>query len=364
MQIKNDGQTYAPKGKSEPVCKKGEFPIGVIGMDHGHIYGMCNGLGEAGAEVALVWDPVPERVNKFLEAFPNARAASSRDEVIKSPNIRLIASAAIPKDRCGIGIEAMENGKDYFSDKPPLLNAGQLNEAKEAVSRTGRKFSVYYSGNIHAEAVVYAGELIKQGAIGRVVQIMICCPHRASINTRPDWFFDKKQYGGIIVDIGCHQIAQILFFTGAKDAKVTQSYVANYNHRQYPDFEDYGDVTLLCDNGCTGYFRIDWFTPRGLGAWGDGRTFIVGTDGYIELRKYIDIASSTEGDHVYLVNHEKEQHIIAAGTVGFPFFGKFIRDCIDGTENAATQDYIFKVMELSVIAQEKAWAAGTGKFRE
>jgi predicted dehydrogenase len=362
MQIKNDGQTYAPKGKANPVCEAGEFPVGVIGLDHGHISGMCNGLSEAGADIAMVWDPDSARVKAFLKIYPGAKAAASRDEVLKNRDIRLIASAAIPGDRCGIGIEAMENGKDYFADKPPLINAEQLEAARDAVKRTGRKFSAYYAGHIHVEGAVYAENLIRENAIGRVVQVLVCCPHRAAPGTRPDWFFDKKQYGGILVDIGSHQVAQILSFAGASGARITQSYVANYKHRRWPDFEDFGDVTMICDNGVSGYFRVDWFTPDGLGAWGDGRTIILGTEGYIEIRKYIDIASDADGDHVYLVNHKGEQHIRAAGTCGFPFFGKFIRDCLDRTETAAAQDYIFKVMELAIEAQEKAWAAGIGKF--
>ena len=362
MQIKSDGQTYAPKGKVSRVCEPGEFPVGVIGLDHGHIYGMRNGLSEAGADIALVWDSEPERVKAFLDVYPGARAAASRDEIMKNGHIRLIASAAIPADRCGIGIEAMENGKDYFTDKPPLINAAQLKDARAAVEKTGRKFSAYYAGHIHVEAAVYAEELVRQKAIGKVVQVMICCPHRQAAETRPHWFFDKSRYGGIIVDIGSHQIAQILSFAGASGARVTQSYVANYNNSQWPDFEDFGDATLICDNGVAAYFRVDWFTPKGLGAWGDGRTFIVGTDGYIEIRKYIDIASDAEGDHVYLVNAEGERHIQAAGTCGFPFFGRFIRDCVDGTEKAASQDHVFRVMELAIEAQEKAWAAGVGKF--
>jgi predicted dehydrogenase len=363
MQTKNDGQTYAPKGRVSRVCESGEFPVGVVGLDHGHIYGMCNGLSEAGADISLVWDPEPARVQSFLEIYPGAKAARSKEEVLQSGNIRLIASAAIPKDRCGIGIEAMENGKDYFADKPPVINREQLDAAKKAVSKTGRKFSAYYAGHTHVEGAVYAEQLLEQNAIGRVVQVLVCCPHRAAVDTRPAWFFDKSMYGGIIVDIGSHQIAQILSFAGASDARITHSYAANYNHTRWPDFEDFGDVNLICDNGVAGYFRVDWFTPKGLGAWGDGRTFIVGTDGYIEIRKYIDIANDPDGDHVYLVNHEGERLIRAAGTCGFPFFGQFIRDCIDRTETAATQDYIFKVMELAITAQETAWLNGTGKFR-
>jgi predicted dehydrogenase len=105
---------------------------------------------------------------------------------------------------------------------------------------------------------------------------------------------------------------------------VLHSAIANYNYKQYPEFEDFGQATLQADNGASGYFRVDWFTPNGLGSWGDGRTVILGTDGYIELRKYLDVARTKEGTSV-LVNHEGESHHPVAGTVGFPFFGRLIR---------------------------------------
>ena len=213
---------------------------------------------------------------------------------------------------------------------------------------------MYYSERLHVEASVYAENLIAQGAIGKVVQVMGWGPHRINIPTRPQWFFEKERYGGILVDIGCHQIEQILHFAGAKDAQIQLSRVANYHNQTYPNFEDYGDVSLVCDNGAAGYFRVDWFTPDGLGAWGDGRTIVMGTDGYIELRKYLDIARDPEGDHVYLVNHEGEHHFRAAGQCGFPFFGRFIRDCLDGTETAMRQDHAFRAIELAIQAQEQA----------
>ncbi|MDR2143601.1 MAG: gfo/Idh/MocA family oxidoreductase, partial [Treponema sp.] len=276
--------------------------------------------------------------------------------------VKLIASAAVPADRCGIGIEAMNHGKDYFSDKPPLVSREQLAEARSCAARSGRNFGVYYSERLHVEAAVYAEQLLAQGAIGRVVQVTGIGPHRLNAPARPSWFWDRSRYGGILVDIGCHQIEQILSYAGAKTAKIISAGVANYHHANYPDFEDFGWASLVCDNGVSGYFRVDWFSPDGLGAWGDGRTFIVGTDGYIEIRKYIDVASDREGDHLILVNREGEQHIRAAGTCGFPFFGKFIRDCLNRTEEAAAQDYVFEVMELAIEAREKARAAGIGKF--
>ena len=353
MQKKADGQNYAPKGKAAPVVAPGEFPVGVIGLDHGHIYGQCNGLSEAGANINLVWDPDPAKVEAFIKAFPDVKTARSEEEVLES-DVKLIATASVPVHRAEVSIRALRHGKHAFADKPPVITRDQLKRACAASAETGLKFGVYYSERLHVEAAVYAENLVSQGAIGRVVQVMGCGPHRASVPTRPQWFFEKGQYGGILVDIGCHQIEQILFFSGSSDGEIQSSRIANYHHKEYPNFEDFGDATLVCANGAAGYFRVDWFTPNGLGAWGDGRVTILGTDGYIELRKYIDVARDSEGDHVYLVNHEGEHHFRAAGECGFPFFGRFIKDCLEGTETAMRQAHAFRAIELAIDAQEKA----------
>ena len=349
-----DGMNYAPKGKPNPVVAPGEFRFAAIGLDHGHIYGMCNGLVEAGAELAWVYDPDPEKVAVMLEMHPQAQAATSEAQILDDDGIQLVASAAVPADRCGIGLRAMDAGKDFFADKPPLTTFEQLVAARAKTAETGRKYAVYYSERLHVEAAVFAGDLIKQGAIGRVLHVVNLAPHRASVTSRPAWFFDPDRYGGILTDIGSHQIEQFLFYAGAKDAQVLHSKIANYNHPQYPDFEDFGDATLLADNGATMYFRVDWFTPDGMPVWGDGRCFITGTDGYIELRKYIDVGRDSSSDHLYLVDHEGEQRFDLYGQVGFPFFGQLIRDCINRTEHAQTQAHAFKVIELAIQAQNMA----------
>ena len=186
------------------------------------------------------------------------------------------------------------------------------------------------------------------------MQVLGLGPHQLRADVRPDWFFKKENYGGILCDIGSHQIEQFLYYADIKDAKVTNSQVANYNHPEYPELEDFGDAMLVGENGSTQYFRVDWFTPDGLGTWGDGRTIILGTEGYIELRKYINIATDERGDHVFIVNGDKEQHICVEGKVGFPFFGQLILDCINRTENAMTQDHAFKAAELCLKAQLQA----------
>lgn len=349
-----DGMFYAPKGKPQPVVKSGEFKMAAIGLDHGHIYGMCNGLTEAGAEIKWVYDPDPAKVEQFRKSFPQAQAADSKEQILEDPEVQLVASAIIPSQRGPLGVEVMDAGKDYFVDKGPFTTLEQLEQARAKVKETGRKYMVYYSERLHVESAVYAGQLIEEGAIGRVLHVAGFGPHRINIPSRPEWFFQKEHYGGILADIGSHQVEQFLYFTGAKDAEVVHAKVANYHHKEYPGLEDFGDATLVADNGATGYFRVDWFTPDGLPTWGDGRIIIMGTEGYIELRKYLDVGRDTTPDHVYLVNHDGVHHINVAGKVGFPFFGQLILDCINRTENAMTQEHAFKAAELCLKAQAMA----------
>ncbi len=349
-----DGMNYAPKGKPSAVVGPGEFRFAAMRLDHGHIYGMCNGLIEAGAELKWVYDADPAKVDQFLKQYPGVRAAESEEQILDDAEVQLVAAAAIPNLRGPLGVRVMRAGKHYFTDKTPFTTLEQLADARAAAEETGQKYMVYYSERLHVESAVYAGELIREGAIGRVVQVLGLGPHRLNAPSRPSWFFEKEKYGGILCDIGSHQIEQFLYFTGNRDAKVVSSKVANYANKHYPELEDFGDMTLVGENGATGYFRVDWLTPDGLGTWGDGRMLIMGTDGYIELRKYIDIARETSGNHLYLVNGDGERHMQLTGKVGYPYFGELIMDCLNGTEKAMSQEHAFKAAELCLIAQRDA----------
>lgn len=354
MVQKQDGMNYAPQGKPSPVVGKGDFVFAATALEHGHIYGMCNGLVEAGGTLKWVYDADPDKVKAFVSRYPDAKVAESLDTILQDPEVKLVAAADIPSQRGPLGVMVMEHGKDYFTDKTPFTKLEQLEAAKAAAAATGRKYAVYYSERLHAESAVFAGQLVQDGAIGRVVQVLGLGPHRLNAPSRPGWFFEKEKYGGILCDIGSHQIEQFLFFAGCKDAQVLHSKVANYHCKDYPELEDYGDATLLGDNGATNYFRVDWLTPSGLGTWGDGRTVILGTDGYIELRKYIDVGRDKQGDHLYLVNGEGERHLELNGKVGFPYFGELILDCLNRTERAMTQEHTFKAAELCLRAQLQA----------
>ena len=355
MSKASEGMNYAPKGKPQPVVGKGEFIFSAVRLDHGHIYGMCNGLTEAGGTLKYVYDKDPQKVAAFLKAFPQAIPARSEEEALEDPETHMIAGAAVTSERCALGLKAMAAGKDYFTDKAPFTTLDQLASAKEAAAKTGRKYMVYYSERLHVEGAILAGYMIDQGLIGRVVSVTGFGPHRLGASWRPAWFFEKEKYGGILCDIGSHQIEQYLYFAGEEDARVVTSRIANYDNARYPELDDFGDCTITGAKGTTNYFRVDWFTPDGLRTWGDGRTIILGTRGFIEIRKYIDLTrEGNGGNHVFLVNGEGEKYVDATGVTGYPFFGELILDCLNRTENAMTQAHAFKAAELCLQAQAQA----------
>jgi predicted dehydrogenase len=352
-------RTYPPMPPSPSARRTGgKDAAGIVFaaafLEHDHILGMCGGLCGAGARLKWVYDPDRKKVGAFRRSFPQARAARSFDEILCDPGVALVAAAGIPCERGPTGCLVMDAGKDYFCDKTPFTAMAQLRAARAAAARTGRKFSVYFSERLHVECAVRAGELVRAGAIGRVVQMMGLGPHRLRKGSRPEWFFRRAQYGGILCDIGSHQFEQFLFYSGASDASVAHAAVGNFANPDRPEFEDFGEASLMGDNGASCYVRVDWMTPDGLSTWGDGRTIILGTEGYIELRKYVDVARGGRGDHLILVDGKGERRFDLAGKVGFPFFGALIQDCLHRTEHAMSQAHTLKAAELCLRAQAAA----------
>jgi predicted dehydrogenase len=341
------------------MTSKSTIRFSAIGLNHGHIYGQVDALLEAGAEFVSFYAREPDLVAQFAKSYPQAELAHSVKEILEDETIHLIASAAIPCERAPLGIAVMKHGKDFMSDKPGFTTLAQLVEARQVQAQTGRIYSIYLSERLGNRATVKAGELVHSGAIGQVVQTVGLGPHRIGLYDRPDWFFHREQYGGILTDIASHQVDQFLFFTGSTQAEVVAAQVANYKHPQHPELEDFGDMILQGDRG-TGYIRVDWFTPDGLPTWGDGRLVVLGTEGYIELRKYCDIAGRPGGDHLFFVDQEG-MHYIDCGDVELPYGRQLLHDVLNRTETALPQDHCFLASELALKAQAGAQRLGNLK---
>jgi predicted dehydrogenase len=337
------------------VEAKDHAKFSVIGLDHYHIMSMTAAMQRGGGELVSVYSKNQKALADFHKRFGDVKVAASVDEILNDPTIKLVAAAPTPDERAALGIRVMKHGKDYLVDKPGIITLEELAEVRKAIKETGKMFAIMYSERLEVKAAVKAGELVKAGAIGKVVQTVNLAPHQINqpgAAARPDWFWDAKRYGGILCDIGSHQADQFVFYTGSTVADVTASQIANVNHKDKPNFQDFGDM-MLHGNGGAGYVRVDWFTPDGVGVWGDGRLFILGTEGYIELRKYTDIAGRKGGNHLFIADH-KQVRYMDCNEVVLPFGPQFISDVVNGTHVAQDQEQALLATELVLKAQKKA----------
>ena len=323
-----------------------------IGLDHAHIYGMTRAIQRGGGELVSFYAQDPAQIAQYRKEFGEVKLAASEDEILNDKSIQLVLGAPIPDLRAPLGIRAMKAGKDYLGDKPAITSLEQLAEVRKAIKDTKRKFAIMYSERLEVRAAVQAGEFVQQGAIGKVIQTVNLAPHRMNIPSRPPWFFDKSRYGGILTDIGSHQAEQFLFYTNSTKAHVVAAQTGNLAFPQYPKFEDFGDL-LMAGNGGTGYVRVDWYTPDGLDTWGDGRLFILGTDGYIELRKYTNVATARGGNHLFIVD-KKQARYIDCNKVPLPFGPQFVRDVVERSDMAQNQEQALLAAELVLEAQKVA----------
>ncbi|MBL8698955.1 MAG: Gfo/Idh/MocA family oxidoreductase [Alphaproteobacteria bacterium] len=327
-----------------------------IGLSHDHIYGLCDALLRGGAELVAIHEPSDALATRFVARFPQARRVATLDAVLDDHGIATIACAAANPERAGIAITALRRGKDVLMDKPAVTSLAELGAVEAAARESGRRFLVMFGERFENRATVAALRLVADGAIGTVLHMTALGPHRLRAATRPPWFFERRRSGGILCDIGAHHFDLFVHLAGARPATVVAARTGNRAHPQWPEFEDVGEC-LVEAGGLGGFMRVDWFTPDAMPAFGDGRLFLVGTAGTLELRKYVDIAGRPGGDHLFLADGAGTRHIDCGGLES-GFGARLVADLRDGTERVVSQAHGFAACRLALAAQAIADAAG------
>jgi predicted dehydrogenase len=327
-----------------------------LGLDHIHALGQVATLLGSGAELAAWYGSGDDLSPIFEKSFPQTRRADDPRAILEDPSIALITCAAIPDHRAELAMEAMRHGKDVLVDKPGAVTLEELEELRAVQRETGRIWTVFFSERLESRATVKAVELVRSGAIGRPLQTVGLGPHQLGLAPRPEWFWNPRRAGGILTDLSTHQIDQFLVVTGSEEVEIASAQVANYSHPEKPEFEDFGDLLLRAPTA-TGYARVDWYTPDGLGTWGDGRLFILGSEGAIEVRKNCDLAGREGGEHLFLVDGERTRYV-ECGEEPLPFAPALLRDVIERSETAMPQAHAFRVTETALRAELEAVRLG------
>lgn len=323
--------------------------MAAIGLAHPHIFEMTRHLTEAGAELVAYERESHWLAQAFADQYPGSEARVERAAILEDESLSLVLGAGIPAERAGLGIEVLRHGKHFVSDKPAFTTLEDLTEARRVQAETGRRFVVWFSERLDSRATLRAGELVREGAVGRVLQTIGLGPHRLQADARPPWFFERASYGGILTDLASHQMDQFLWFARTTTARIVAATVANRAHPEHPGLQDFGEAVLEAD-GVSGYTRVDWFTPDGMPTWGDGRLVVLGTEGQIEVRKNADVEGRPGGDHLFLVDRNGTRYLDCSSDP-LPFASRLLEDLRERTEAAIGQEHCFVASELALRAQ-------------
>ena len=276
--------------------------------------------------------------------------------MLEKPEIKLVAAAAVPSERGPLGLRVMDCGQGLFHGQDALHDARPARRRARGGAGDGQEIHGLFQraaarGVRGARRATHRAGRDRARGAGASGSGRIAARRRAGRT----WFWSQEKTGGILCDIGSHHFEQFLYWSGATEREGRPRAGRELSSQGSSRSSRTGAKrTSSPSNGATNYIRIDWLNPDGLRTWGDGRAFILGTEGYIELRKYLDVGRDLEGDQLYLVDHKGEHHIRCHGEVGFPFFGQLILDCLNRTENAMTQEHAFLAAELCLTAQAMA----------
>ena len=220
-----------------------QLRFAVIGLEHRHAYDLAAYLLEAGMECAGYWPQTTDAhvLAGFRKRFPDLPEVADKERLLDDPAIQVIVTAAIPRERAAIAIDAMRRGKDVMADKPGVTTFEQLTAVEAAVRETGRIFSICFSERFLVPSTEKALALVLEGAIGRVVQTVGLGPHRLNRAIRPAWFWDRDAYGGILVDIASHQLDQFILFTDSRHPEVIAATTGSFVTGE--GFEDFGEIS-------------------------------------------------------------------------------------------------------------------------
>jgi len=332
--------------------------IALVGADHNHLYEIIDRLVKAGASAVA-----HTAEGQFVEHYSGWQASSAEasiDDILADDTIDLIVTAAIPNRRASIALAAIEAGKHVISDKPGLTTTDQLDAVRAAIAgRPGRPWTVLFTERFENRAINEAVRLAKSGAVGTVVHVVGAGPHTMWAKRRPDWFWDPDATGGILVDVGSHQVDQFMSITGAvaADVSIVSSMVGNVASADHPAMQDIGSMTLAA-GAVVGDHRLDYLTARGLGTWGDCRLMIVGTEGTIEARANVDVAGADGAEHLIVVDADGTRRVDISGVV-VDWAEHALADLADGGERLMTQQHAIDVTDVCLRAQAAAGPWGS-----
>jgi predicted dehydrogenase len=341
-----------------------DVTFGIIGCQHGHIHGLIESLvAIPGVTCAGIYDEQPEAMKAVTDRYP-VNAVASPDVLLDDAKVTLIGTAAVNNDKGALLAQAVEAGKHVIADKPLCTIIEDLNAIEKAATenrvRVGLMLSERYQG--YTQKMM---ELVNDGAIGHVANVLCVRPHRLGRAGRPDWMFVDEKYGGIIVDLAIHDVDIIRWAAGGVFEEIT-AYQQNWGNPTDKDFGDIGVLLGRLTSGATGMVRTDWFTPATSPVHGDTRFIITGTRGMIEVRAAGDLWTRKKKcpPELMVMTDNRDPVRFAPGKPDVTMVDDFLASTYGDAKPILSNTDVFEATRASLMARESTKLGRTVKRHE
>jgi predicted dehydrogenase len=209
--------------------KKEKARLALIGSGSRGQYHIHNLLNIQHADLVAICDPYKTNLDAALALYPSAKGCKDYHEVLDDKSIDGVIIATPLHLHARITLDALAAGKHVFCEKAMARTMEECKAVYDAYARTDK--ALYYCmQRMYDEKYVKAMQMIKQGLIGDVVG-MRCHWFRNADWRRPvpspdlerwiNWRLYKEYSGGLMTELGCHQLEVCNWATDKMPFEVT-----------------------------------------------------------------------------------------------------------------------------------------------
>lgn len=323
--------------------------FGIVGCQHAHIGIFIREMIQLGHRFAGIYEPEPDPLARRLAEEFGVPLLPDRDALL-GEDVSVIGCAAVNADKIDVVEWCEQHGKHVMLDKPAVTDREGLDRLRAVIARGRIEIGMLLTERFRG-SLLAAKRLIDEGTLGEIVHMGMRKPHLLNAPQRPAWHFDKQRSGGIIVDLLIHDFDLLRWLTG-REIVAVDGFMARAAESPHPGFYDAAGVQAVMDDGATAQLYADWHTPQSSWTWGDGRLFVTGTRGTLELRLEGDPLLG--GGEALLLTTDREplRRVTELGTA--PLITADFLSRMDGSAHALTHADLLAASEAAIAADEKA----------
>lgn len=242
-------------------------------------------------------------------------------------------------------VAAAERGCHILCEKPIATELADLQRVREAVQRAGVRLTGMF-GYRFDRRFQAAKKAVAEGLIGE--PSLAFGQKSYKFGTRPEWYKDRRTYGGTIPWVAIHAIDFVRYVTGMEYTSVTAQQ-ANKAHPEYPGLEDCGALLFGLSNGGQAVITFDYLRASKADGHGDDRLRVAGSEGVLEVRPADDCCQAiTHKQAVVELQHNGD----------IDLFADFVKELRGQGQHLIGPEEALRLTEVALKARE---AADTGR---